>query len=112
MTDVPITHGMGAALISKKALRKISPEDLAIMQEVSEPILRNLTEKTRSQNLEAIEEMKKEGVQVIEVSEAVHQQFFETGRGAWAEGTDKLYSVELLEKVNSLLATFRAKGTE
>jgi len=109
MTDVPITHGMGAALISKKALRKVSPEDLAIMQEVAGPILRELTEKTRVQNQEAIEEMKKEGVQVVEVSEAVHQQFFETGRGAWDDGVGKLYSAELLEKVKELLAEYRAK---
>ena len=109
MTDVPITHGMGAALISKKALRKVSPEDLAIMQEVAGPILRELTKKTRVQNQEAIEEMKKEGVQVVKVSEAVHQQFFETGRGAWDDGVGKLYSAELLEKVKELLAEYRAK---
>lgn len=112
MTDVPITHGMGAALVSKKALRKVSPEDLAIMQEVAAPILRELTETTRVQNLEAIEEMKKEGVQVVKVSEAVHKQFFTTGQGAWQDGAGKLYSVELLEQVKSLLATYRAKGTE
>jgi len=109
MTDVPITHGMGAALISKKALRKVSPEDLAIMQEVAGPILRELTEKTRVQNQEAIEEMKKEGVQVVEVSEGVSQQFYTTGRGAWDDGVDKLYSAELLEKVKELLAEYRAQ---
>ncbi len=109
MTDVPITHGMGAALISQKALRKVSPEDLAVMKEVAGPILRELTEKTRVQNQEAIEEMKKEGVQVVEVSEAVHQQFFVTGKGAWDEGAGKLYSVELLEQVKALLSEFRAK---
>jgi TRAP-type transport system periplasmic protein len=112
MTDVPITHGMGAALISKKALRKVSPEDLAIMQEVAEPILRALTEKTRSQNLEAIAEMEKEGVQVVKVDQNVHQQFFDTGRSAWAKGVGKLYSAELLEEVKTLLADYRAKRTE
>jgi TRAP-type transport system periplasmic protein len=109
MTDVPITHGMGAALISKKAMAKISPEDLVIMQEVSKPIMRDLTEKTRVQNQEAIEEMKKEGVQVVEVSEEVHQQFFKTGRGAWDDGVGELYSAELLEQVKTLLADYRAK---
>ncbi len=112
MTDVPITHGMGAALISKKALRKVSAEDLAIIQEVASPILRQLTEKTRIQNLEAIQEMEKEGVKVVEVSESVHQQFFETGQGAWDEGAGKLYSVELLEKVKKLLAEYRTRETE
>ncbi len=109
MTDVPITHGMGAALVSQKALRKISPEDQAIMKEVAGPIMRDLTQKTRVQNLEAIEEMKKEGVQVVQVTEATHKQFFETGRGAWDDGVGKLYSAELLEKVKTLLAEYRAQ---
>ncbi len=109
MTDVPITHGLGAALISKKAMRKISPDDLAILEEVSAPILRELTKKTRVQNLEAIEEMKKEGVQVVEVSDAVKKQFNDTGMGAWDDGSGKLYSAELLEKVKSLLVEYRAK---
>ncbi len=112
MTDVPITHGMGAALLSKKALRKISPEDLAVIQEVAGPILRDLTEQTRVQNQEAIAEMEKEGVQVVPVSDEVHQQFFATGRGAWDDGVGKLYSAELLEKVKSLLAEYRAQSSE
>ncbi len=109
MTDVPITHGLGAALISKKAMRRVSAEDLAILQEVAGPILRDLTEKTRVQNQEAIEEMKKEGVQVVQVSEEVHRQFFETGRGTWDDGVGKFYSGELLEKVRGLLAEYRNK---
>jgi len=109
MTDVPITHGLGAALISKKALRKVSAEDQVILQEVAAPILRELTVKTRVQNLEAIQEMEKEGVQVVEVSEEVKKQFTETGKGAWDDGAGKLYSAELMNKVKSLLAEYRTR---
>ncbi len=108
MTDIPITHGMGALLISKKGLRKVSPADLAILKEVAAPILRDLTEQTRVQNREAIVEMKKEEVQVIELSEKVREQFFETGRGAWDDGVGKIYSAELLQQVKTLLAEYRA----
>ena len=109
MTDVPISHSLGAALISEKALRKVSAEDIAILQEISGPILRDLNLQTRVQNLEAIVEMEKEGVQTVEVSDEVHKQFFETGQGAWDDGVGKLYSAELLEQVKSLLAEYRAK---
>lgn len=108
MTDVPITHGLGAALISRKALRKISAEDLAVLQEVAGPILRELTETTREQNQEAIVEMQKEGVQIVPVDEAVRAQFFETARGAWDDGIGSLYSAELLQKVKDLLDQYRA----
>lgn len=109
MTDVPITHGLGAALISRRALRKLSAEDLAVLQEVAAPILRDLTELTRKQNLEAIEEIKQEGVQVVEVSDTVKQQFYTTGRGAWDDGVGKLYSADLLQKVKTLLEQYRAE---
>jgi TRAP-type C4-dicarboxylate transport system substrate-binding protein len=108
MTDVPITHGMGALLVSKKGLRKVSETDLAIVREVAEPILRELTEQTRVQNQEAIAEMKKEGVEIVKVSEEVHRQFFDTGRSAWNDGVGKLYSAELLAQVKELLAGHRA----
>ncbi len=108
MTDVPITHGMGALLVSKKALKKISADDLTALREVAAPILRELTEQTRLQNREAIEEMKKEGVEVVQVSGEVRRKFFETGRSAWNDGVGKLYSAELLEQVKGLLAEYRA----
>lgn len=109
MTDVPISHGLGAALISKKALRKVSADDLAILEEVAGPILRQLTETTRTQNQEAIVEMKKEGVEVVTVDDAVRQQFFSTARGAWDDGVGNLYSAELLQQVKDLLDQYRAK---
>jgi len=108
MTDVPITHGLGAALLSDKALRKISPEDLAVIQEVAGPLLRALTEQTRQDNRDALGEMQKEGLEVISVSDAVRDQFFTTGQGAWQDGVGKLYSQENLDRVKSLLQTYRA----
>jgi len=110
MTEVPISHGLGAALISKKALRKISAEDRAVLEDVAGPILRDLTETTRIQNLEAIAEMKKEGVQVVTVDDAVKAQFFTTGRDAWDDGVGELYSAELLQKVKDLLDQYRAEN--
>jgi TRAP-type C4-dicarboxylate transport system substrate-binding protein len=107
MADVPITHALGAALVSTKALRKVAPADVAILQEVSRPLLRQLTEKTRVQNLEAIGEMKKEGVEVIAVDDVIRAEFFATGREAWADGVDRLYSQELLDRVVSILDEYR-----
>ncbi len=108
MTDVPITHGLGAVLVSKRALGKVSAEDLETLQNISWEQLRKLTETTRRQNLEAIEEMKKENIQVVTVSEADRSAFLTTGRDAWQMGVGKLYSQELLDRMQSLLSQQRA----
>jgi TRAP-type C4-dicarboxylate transport system substrate-binding protein len=107
MTDVPVTHGLGAALVSKKAFKKVDPADVEILLEVSRPLLKQLSEKTRVQNLEAVEEMKKEGVQVIAVEDAVRAEFFRTGREAWGDGVGTLYSQELLDRVTAVLEEYR-----
>jgi TRAP-type C4-dicarboxylate transport system substrate-binding protein len=107
MTDVPITHGLGAVLVSKKALRKVSPEDIETLREVAAPHLRRLTEKTRRQNIEAVEEMKKEGVEVVTVDDAVRDEFFRRGRGAWKDGVGRLYSQELLDQVMAIIGDYR-----
>jgi TRAP-type C4-dicarboxylate transport system substrate-binding protein len=108
LTDVPITHGIGAVLVSKRALRKVSPEDVEILRQVAAPHLRALTLKTREQNVEAIEEMKKEGVEVVSVDPADRDQFYATGRGAWKDGVGELYPQSLLDRVVSVVEEYRA----
>jgi TRAP-type C4-dicarboxylate transport system substrate-binding protein len=107
MTDVPITHGIGAVLVSKRALRKVSPADIETLRQVAAPHLRALTLKTREQNQEAIEEMKKEGVEVVGVDDAVRDEFFRTGRGAWKDGVGDLYSQQLLDRVTAIVDEYR-----
>jgi TRAP-type C4-dicarboxylate transport system substrate-binding protein len=107
LSDVPVTHALGAALVSKKALRKVDAGDVEILLEVSRPLLRELTARTRVQNLEAIEEMKKEGVEVIAIDDVVRTEFFATGREAWSDGVGRLYSQQLLDRVISILEEYR-----
>lgn len=107
MSDVPITHGLGAALISKKALRKVDPADVEILLEVSRLLLRRLTEKTRTQNLEAVDEIRKEGVEVLTADPAARNEFFDKGRQAWGDGVGRLYGKELLDHVNAALSEYR-----
>jgi len=110
MTDVPITHGIGAVLISKRTLDKASAADILILKELSRRYLNALNEKTRTQNIEAVESMKKEGVEVLEVDEGVRGEFFTTGRGAWKDGIGELYSRELLDQVLANLRDYRESG--
>jgi TRAP-type C4-dicarboxylate transport system substrate-binding protein len=112
MSDVPLTHGLGAALVSKKALRKVDPADLEILTEVSRPLLRQLSESTRVQNVEAVDEMRKEGIEVVAVDEATRDEFFRTGRSAWKDGVGDLYPQELLDRVTTLLEEFRSEQAD
>jgi TRAP-type C4-dicarboxylate transport system substrate-binding protein len=98
-------------LVSKRALRKVSPEDIETLRDVAAPHLRALTLKTREQNIEAVDEMKKEGVEVISVEDAVRDRFYQTGRGAWKDGVGELYPQSLLERVVAVVEEYREQRT-
>jgi TRAP-type C4-dicarboxylate transport system substrate-binding protein len=107
MSDVPVTHGISAIVATEKSLAGISAADRAIVLDVMHRELAALTQKTRSQNGEAIAEIKKEGVQVVPVDDASRQEFVTRGRAAWSDGVPALYSQELLDRVKTLLAEYR-----
>ena len=108
MTDMPITHGISAVVLSKKSLAGVSDADLAIVRQATQKHLGDLTAKTRQQNNEAIAEIKKEGVQVVAVDPAARREFVDRGRAAWSDGVGTLYSQELLDRVKKTLADYRA----
>jgi len=107
MTDVPVTYGFGAMLVSNKALKKVSPEDQEVLRRLSREYASTLVEKTRVQNVEAIELIREEGVEVLAVDPSVKQTFFTVGRSAWQEGVDDLYPAKLLDRVSSTVEEYR-----
>ena len=107
MSDVPITHGISAVVTTEKSLAGVSAADRAILLEIMQRELAALTSKTRTQNEEAIAEIKKEGVQVVTTDAAARQEFVTRGRAAWKDGVPSLYSQELLDRVTALLADYR-----
>ena len=111
MSDIPVTHGISAVLVSKKSLAGVSAADLTLINEISHQHLAELTARTRVQNNEAIGEIKKEGVQVVAVDPAARKEFTERGRAAWSDGVGTLYSQDLLDRMKKLLADYRASHT-
>ncbi|HEX5132123.1 MAG TPA: TRAP transporter substrate-binding protein DctP [Candidatus Krumholzibacteria bacterium] len=107
MSDMPVTHGISAVVATNKSLAGVSAADIAIVREVTESHLAELTGKTRVQNEEAIGEIKKEGVQVVAVDDAARQEFARRGRAAWGEGVGVLYPKELLDRISAMVADYR-----
>jgi TRAP-type C4-dicarboxylate transport system substrate-binding protein len=109
MMSVPLADAAGAVVLSKKKFDAI-PADL---QEI---LLRNgrtsmglLTQKSRLENAAAIETMKKNGLQVIDVTSAkTIAEFRETGRQARKSLVGRLYDQAFLDRVEKTVNDFRA----
>lgn len=110
MTDVPITYGFGAMLVSSKIMGKLTAADARVLEELAQEYSRTLIEKTRTEDREAIDEIQGEGVQLLQVDPAVYDVFFETGRSAWDDGVGTLYPRELLDRVSSAVDAYRKEN--
>jgi len=109
LVNEPITNSTGAVLVTKKKWDEIAPADQVIIKDICRTALAKLTSETRRQNVEAIEKFRQLGVKIEPVSAAGHEEMVRAAAQIRTDLTGKLYSAELLEKVDTLLADFRSK---
>jgi TRAP-type C4-dicarboxylate transport system substrate-binding protein len=106
--SLPLTNASGAVLISKKAFDTLSKEDQKTMLALGEKYFRALTLQSRKENEESVLILKKKGLQFTEpASAAVVKDLEAAGQTARLALVGKLYSRELLEKVDAALKAFR-----
>ncbi|MHB0994973.1 MAG: TRAP transporter substrate-binding protein [Elusimicrobiales bacterium] len=105
---LPLTNASGAVMISKKTFDKLSAEDREVMLELGEKYFRALTLQSRKENDESVAILKKKGLVFTEpASPAVVKDLEAAGQTARMSLVGKLYSRELLEKVDAALKAFR-----
>ncbi len=110
MVDVPIANATGAVLISKKYFDRI-PKDLQdILIRTGRTTLSKLTPLNRKDNKDSIEEFKKRGIVIQRVDEKDLQQYLEVGRRARRMLIGKLYSEDLLNRVETTVEDFRTNN--
>jgi TRAP-type C4-dicarboxylate transport system substrate-binding protein len=110
MTDIPVTHSVGAVLVSARALQSVSREDMDALLELSRKHLGTLNEQTRIQNREAVDVIQREGIEIVKITDEAREQFFNTGRRAWNDGIGDIYSREILDRVTGLLREYRTRS--
>ena len=111
MMDVPLADAAGAVLVSKRMFNKIPPEYQKILREKGREYMRKLVLLSRKDNEESIKLMEQNGIQLVHVPEANLPEFEAAGERARRSLVGKLYSRELLERVEKALKEFRNKAT-
>jgi TRAP-type C4-dicarboxylate transport system substrate-binding protein len=107
--SLPLTNASGAVLISKKSFDTLSKDDQKVMLELGEKHMRALTLKSRKENEESVGILKKKGLIFTDpASPSVITDLEAAGQAARVSLVGKLYSRELLEKVEKELKEFRA----
>ncbi len=71
LTDLPLIYTYGTIIIGDKALRGISPEDQAILNEELQAACKRLDKAVRKENEAAMQALVKQGVTVVNASDAM-----------------------------------------
>jgi TRAP-type C4-dicarboxylate transport system substrate-binding protein len=104
MTDQEAGYGVGAMVVRKEVMDKLSPADRAIFLQGGKVVGQQLLASVRRDNARAKAAMLKAGIQVIHVPDDARMFFEVAGKQVWDRLAGKVYSKEWLEKVKKTVA--------
>jgi TRAP-type C4-dicarboxylate transport system substrate-binding protein len=110
MLDYPLTNASGAVVLSKKEFDRMPSDLQEILLRNGRQLMRTLTELSRKDNLKSLEILKKNKITFTkpDINELGHYE--EIGKNARRLMVGRLYSDDLLMRVEKSVADFRAKG--
>lgn len=109
MLSVPLADASGAVVLSKKKFDTLPADLQEILLRNGRKYMAELTKKSREENTASIQTMRKNGIQIVEVSDPKTLQDYQaTGRAARQSLVGKLYDQSFLDRVEKTLEDFRA----
>ena len=108
MTDVPISYIIGVFAIQAKSFNKLKSADQAIVREEMGKVFQRLDKVNRSDNKQAIEVLKKQGISFVMPHSGEHERWKAIADGSVADMVQKgIIEKEIFDQVNSQLQTMR-----
>ena len=108
MTDLPVSVGVGATVITKEKFDQLTPEQQKILREVGDQYQSTLIEQIRKDNERAIEALqKKAGIQVVAFEDDARETWDVIAMETHKALVGQIYSQPFLDKINALLAAYR-----
>lgn len=98
LLDYPVTFSMGAFLLTEKAWGKVPKEHQAKVMEITQSYVDKANKKTAVENKEALQTLKKMGIQFLEVSKADRAKEGEIRKNVISKVKGSLISDKTLKK--------------
>lgn len=108
MSKEPITHAIGAVIVTNESWAKIPPDAQAVIRRIADDVFGRLKESSRQENRDAIEDIKAAGIQIIPIDADAMATFREIGERAAQREVGVLYPEDLLKRVRAIVAETRA----
>lgn len=110
LMEYPLTNASGAVVISKRDFDKIPADLQQILLKHGKTFMRKLTEQSRKDNVKSLETLKRNKMTFNKPDAAELKTYDDIGKRARRTLVGKLYSEDLLNRVEKALADFRAKN--
>jgi TRAP-type C4-dicarboxylate transport system substrate-binding protein len=109
MLGVPLADASGAVVLSKKKFDTLPTDLQEILLRNGRKYMAELTKKSREENTASIQTMKKNGIQMVDVTDPkTLQDYMAIGKAARQSLVGKLYDQSFLDRVEKTLVDFRA----
>jgi TRAP-type C4-dicarboxylate transport system substrate-binding protein len=108
MTSMHITQAVGATVMVKKEFDKLPPDLQKVVLADSKDLQDKLLKQIREENTRSLTAIKQAGVQVIESPKEMVAQFEEQAKAIRTKLEPAVYTHEFREKVEKLIADYRA----
>ncbi len=110
MMGLPLADASGAVVVSKKYFDTLPADMQEILVRNGRKYMQTLTQKSRSENEQAVESLKKNGIQINPVtSPAAMKEYQEAGKKTRQMLVGKLYDQQFLDRVEKTVTEYRAK---
>jgi TRAP-type C4-dicarboxylate transport system substrate-binding protein len=108
MSELPISHAIGAVVVSKRAYANVSESSREKVREIAADVFARLNAASRDENRRAIEDIRAAGIAIVPVEGNDLAVFRAIGARAAARTAGTIYSPELLARVQATVAGYRA----
>lgn len=110
MTNLPVSIGIGATVITKEKFDQLTPEQQKVLRETGDKYQSQLIQAIRKDNDKALDALvKKAGIKIVEFNEAAVEAWDAIAAETHQALVGEIYSQEFLDKINTLLREYREK---
>ena len=107
MLDYPIVVSTGAFVLNKSVFKRLSKTHQTLLTGTARRYAKQLIDLTRRDNQQALEVLKGAGVEFLNPSADQITLFHQKARESYKRGSSRVYSPELLTRVQGLLKAYR-----
>jgi TRAP-type C4-dicarboxylate transport system substrate-binding protein len=112
MSEAPITHAIGAVIVTNAAWAKVPPAAQAEVRKIAGDVFARLKTSSRQENRDAVQDIRAAGIRIVPVDGAAMRVFRDIGERSALRNVGVLYPEDLLARVRAVVAGARKQAGE